>query len=213
MSAEPRFLPAGGESFIVELGSRDRAAAAYRAVLALVERREHVLGRPRDIVPAATTVLIDGVADVEAWRAAVSAALLDGGPAADAESDADPHLMAVAYDGPDLATVASVWDCSVDEVVARHTAAEFTVAFCGFAPGFAYCTSEPALPAVPRRETPRTRVPAGSVALAAEFCGVYPRDMPGGWQVIGTTSAQMFDARRDPPALLAPGARVRFEAR
>jgi KipI family sensor histidine kinase inhibitor len=118
----------------------------------------------------------------------------------------------VRYDGDDLDVVARAWGCSTAEVIDRHTSTAYTVAFCGFAPGFAYCTSDLPLPAVPRRSEPRPRVPAGSVALAAEYCGVYPRTMPGGWQLIGTTGAVLFDPRRDRPALLAPGTTVRFEA-
>ena len=197
---------------MVDLGTRDRAAAAYRAILALVERTAP-RDVPRDVVPAATTVLVDGVADVDGWRRIVAGALVGLEGVEPDEPERDLRVVAVDYDGEDLQDVAAAWGCSVDEVVVRHTATTFAVAFCGFAPGFAYCTSEPPLPDVPRRATPRTRVPAGSVAMAGEFCGVYPREMPGGWQLIGTTTASMFDVRRDPPALLAPGDQVRFERR
>ena len=96
------------------------------------------------------------------------------------------------------------------EVVRRHAGREWTVAFCGFAPGFAYLTGgDPAL-RVPRRDTPRTAVPAGSVGLADGFSGAYPRRMPGGWQLIGRTDAVLWDLDRQPPALLPPGTRVRF---
>jgi KipI family sensor histidine kinase inhibitor len=96
------------------------------------------------------------------------------------------------------------------EVPAIHAAAEFCVAFCGFAPGFGYLTGLPARYDVPRRATPRTAVPAGSVALAGPYTGVYPRSSPGGWQLIGTTDAVLWDHARVPAALLAPGTRVRF---
>jgi KipI family sensor histidine kinase inhibitor len=96
------------------------------------------------------------------------------------------------------------------EVVARHTAGEYRSGFCGFAPGFAYLTGLPPELHVPRRETPRTRVPAGAVGLAGPFAGAYPRASPGGWQLVGRTDAVLFDVDRDPPALLAPGIRVRF---
>jgi len=115
----------------------------------------------------------------------------------------------VTYDGEDLADVARLLDCSVAEVVARHTGEEWTVAFCGFAPGFGYLTS-PGTWDVPRRESPRTKVPTGSVGLAGEFSGVYPRESPGGWQLIGRTSVRIFDQERDPAALFHPGRRVRF---
>ena len=96
-------------------------------------------------------------------------------------------------------------------MVARHESTEFVSAFCGFAPGFAYLSGLPdELPEVPRLATPRTHVPAGSVALAGRWCGIYPTASPGGWRVIGHTDATLFDVRREPPALLAPGTRVRF---
>jgi KipI family sensor histidine kinase inhibitor len=212
VAVEPQIIDVGREAIMVDLGTRDRAAAAYRAILALVERTAP-RDVPRDVVPAATTVLVDGVADVDGWRRIVAGALVGLEGVEPDEPERDLRVVAVDYDGEDLQDVAAAWGCSVDEVVVRHTATTFAVAFCGFAPGFAYCTSEPPLPEVPRRATPRTRVPAGSVAMAGEFCGVYPREMPGGWQLIGTTTASMFDVRRDPPALLAPGDQVRFERR
>jgi KipI family sensor histidine kinase inhibitor len=116
----------------------------------------------------------------------------------------------VTYDGEDLADVAALLAQDPDEVVRRHGAAEWTVAFCGFAPGFGYLVSPSGGWDVPRRRSPRTRVPAGSVALAGEFSGVYPRESPGGWQLIGRTDIAVFDLSRDPAALLRPGNRVRF---
>ena len=102
---------------------------------------------------------------------------------------------------------------SVDEVVAAHQAATWQVAFCGFAPGFAYMTCEDPRFELPRRSSPRPRIPAGAVGLAGRFCGVYPKASPGGWQLIGTTPTPMWDLGRDPPALLRPGGRVRFVER
>lgn len=122
-------------------------------------------------------------------------------------------MIPVTYDGPDLVEVARLTGLTVDEVVAAHTGTPWRVAFGGFAPGFAYLVGGDPRLQVPRRETPRTSVPAGSVGLAGEFSGVYPRASPGGWQLIGRTDAVMWDVDRDPPALLAPGATVRFEAR
>jgi KipI family sensor histidine kinase inhibitor len=97
-------------------------------------------------------------------------------------------------------------------VVARHTAAEHVVAFLGFLPGFAYLVGGDELLHVPRLDEPRTQVPAGSVAIAGPYSGVYPRASPGGWRLLGSTSTPMFDATRESPALLAPGDRVRFIA-
>lgn len=118
----------------------------------------------------------------------------------------------VCYDGEDLAEVARLAGLTVDELIRRHQASEFTVAFLGFAPGFAYLIGgDPALQ-VPRRATPRPRVHAGAVALGGAYCGVYPQSSPGGWQLIGRTSMAMWDPDRDPPARLTPGMRVRFRA-
>jgi biotin-dependent carboxylase-like uncharacterized protein len=129
-------------------------------------------------------------------------------PADAAKSAPDAVEIPVVYDGEDLAEVARSWNTDVATVVKRHAAADFEVAFCGFAPGFAYLVGLD--DTVPRRETPRTRVPAGAVALAGRFCGIYPTASPGGWQIIGRTSVPLFDVAADPPALLPPGARARF---
>lgn len=118
----------------------------------------------------------------------------------------------VVYDGDDLPAVAQRWGLDVAAAAARHAAVTHTVAFCGFAPGFAYMSGLPGELAVPRRDTPRPRVPAGAVALAGTYTGIYPRPSPGGWQLIGHTDAWLWDADRDPPARLVPGTRVRFRA-
>jgi len=207
-----RLLPVGDAAFLVELDEPQQVQAAYELILSMGER-DSDLDRPRDVVPAARTVLLDGVRDPVGWRAALETALAEPG-ALDAIGSRQGREVAVPvrYDGPDLAAVADAWGCDTGEVVRRHTTTAFTVAFCGFAPGFAYCTSDPALPEVPRRRDPRTRVPGGSVAMAGPYCGVYPRAMPGGWQLVGTTSVQLFDPGRQQPALLTPGDTVRFEA-
>jgi KipI family sensor histidine kinase inhibitor len=210
MTGEPAFLTVGADAVLVELGSRQHAAA-YGLARSLLDRDT---AAARDIVPAATTVLIDGVRDVAVWREALTAEAVSAAVRQRHDvPEAAPTVIGVRYDGPDLEGVAEAWQCAPPDVVARHAATTFTVAFCGFAPGFAYCTSDPPLPPVPRRADPRPRVPAGSVALAAEYCGVYPRSVPGGWQLIGTTDAVLFDPRREQPALLSPGSVVRFEAR
>jgi KipI family sensor histidine kinase inhibitor len=118
----------------------------------------------------------------------------------------------VRYDGPDLAAVAERAGRPEAEVIARHTAGDYRVAFCGFAPGFAYLTGlDPSLH-VPRLARPRTRVPAGSVGIAGEYTAAYPRPSPGGWHLLGRTDADLWDLARAEPALLTPGTRVRFEA-
>uniref|UniRef100_UPI00293EDCBB 5-oxoprolinase subunit B family protein n=1 Tax=Clavibacter sp. MX14-G9D TaxID=3064656 RepID=UPI00293EDCBB len=121
----------------------------------------------------------------------------------------DPVEIDVVYDGEDLADVAALLGVDAREVVARHTSGIWTVAFGGFAPGFGYLAGVPGLE-VPRRSSPRPRVPAGAVALAGEFSGIYPRVSPGGWQLIGTTRAVLWDPEREPAALLVPGSAVRF---
>jgi KipI family sensor histidine kinase inhibitor len=200
----------GTDALLVEVENHTVAQAAYRLIRRLAAEADAHLDPPRDLVPAARTVLLDGVADVDGWTAALSARQDDIEDIIAAGSAQGREIaLAIRYDGPDLEVVASTWKCDVDEVVRRHTGTVFTVAFCGFAPGFAYCTSD--LPAVPRRDEPRTSVPAGSVGLAGEYCGAYPRAMPGGWQLIGVTDEVLFDVDRDEPALLNPGDRVRFE--
>jgi KipI family sensor histidine kinase inhibitor len=227
-----RLLPVGSSALLVELDDAEATQSAYRAILALVQTEQVP---PVDVVPAARTVLIDGI-DPQAWRERLAAFERLGDAAPGSGADAAPGTGADAaagigagavseqseaagevvvplrYDGPDLGDVAAAWGCEESEVVERHQAVTFTVAFCGFAPGFAYCTSGGALPTVARRDQPRTRVPAGAVGLAGEYCGVYPRQMPGGWQLIGTTDVTVFDPDRDEPALLQPGTLVRFEA-
>ena len=205
-----RRLTVGNDALLVELDDGEAVVPTYRRILAMVEAG--TLPRPRDLVPAARTVLVDGVTPDLWWHAFTSAASLrdlstePGGPA----DSRDVVTIPMRYDGEDLHEVARQWDCDADEVVRRHRDAEFTVAFCGFAPGFAYCTSAPILPEVARRDDPRRKVPPGAVGLAGPYCGIYPVAMPGGWQLIGSTDEVMFDVDRDEPALLRPGDRVRF---
>jgi KipI family sensor histidine kinase inhibitor len=114
--------------------------------------------------------------------------------------------------GADLTAVAAHARLDPEAVVARHTAASYKVAMLGFAPGFPYLLGLDSALQVPRRASPRTRVPAGSVAIGGAQTGIYPRELPGGWQLIGRTPLTLFDPARDPPCLLAPGDRVRFHA-
>ncbi len=128
-----------------------------------------------------------------------------------AETQGPLVTVPVRYDGPDLAEVARLWRTAEREVAEVVGSVVFRVAFCGFAPGFGYLTGLPERFHLPRRATPRTAVPAGSLALAGEYAGVYPRSSPGGWQLIGSTDAVLWDPQREPAALFTPGARVRFE--
>jgi KipI family sensor histidine kinase inhibitor len=164
-----------------------------------------------DIVPAARTILLRfrRPADLAGLRERLHTL-----PAATpSTTPRPPMVIPTRYDGPDLASAATGLGRSPQALVAAHTGAVWTVAFCGFAPGFAYLTGDdPELATVPRRPSPRTRVPAGSVALAGGFSAVYPAESPGGWQLIGRTDLVVFSPRRDEPALLEPGTQVRFEA-
>jgi allophanate hydrolase subunit 1 len=189
-------VPVGRDAVLVEVD--DPGAAVDLAAWA----RQR--GLARDVVPGACSVLLDGLGDRDGLPGA-----LDGWTPGQAESGAEVRI-AVTYDGPDLDDVAGQWGCSVDEVVDRHRSTEFVSAFCGFAPGFAYLTGLDS--AVSRLATPRPRVPAGSVALAGTWCGVYPTASPGGWRIIGRTDEVLWDADRDQPASLVPGTRVRFVA-
>lgn len=159
-----------------------------------------------DVVPGARTVLVrlrPGSAPDLGWAASWR-------PEETAERVGRDVEIQVRYTGPDLDDVAARAGLTPDEVVTLHTGAVYTVAFTGFAPGFGYLTGVPEPLKVPRRSSPRTRVPAGAVGLAGEFTGVYPRPSPGGWQLIGQTDQTLWDATKNPPALLTPGDRVRF---
>lgn len=201
-----RVLRVGERALLVELDGGAETEAFHAEVLR--RRTAGALTGVREVVPAARTVLLDGVTDPD--RLAAELPEWEVGPlSARIERVVE---VPVRYDGPDLAEVAACWGVSVEEAVRIHTAADFRVAFCGFAPGFGYLTGLGERYGVPRRATPRTAVPAGSVALAGPYTGVYPRSSPGGWQLIGTTDAVLWDTGRDPAALLSPGTRVRFTA-
>jgi len=158
------------------------------------------------IVPAKETVLVlcERVVHDEVGR------LFDQVSPVLHRDDEQELTIDVVYDGDDLAEVAEHVGLSCDAVVQRHTAAPYTVEFCGFSPGFAYLGGlDPAL-RIPRRDSPRTRVPAGSVAIAADYSCIYPSPSPGGWHLLGSTTADVWDVRRSEPALLTPGTTVRF---
>ncbi|MFJ3642846.1 allophanate hydrolase subunit 1 [Streptomyces sp. NPDC090108] len=198
-----RALPVGEDALLVEVASGEEAQALHAELL---RRRAEGSLTVREIVPAARTVLLDGLDDPVRRAAELTAS---GVPSAPPRARASVELP-VRYDGPDLAEVAAHWGVAEREVARIHAGTAFTVAFCGFAPGFGYLTGLPARYGLPRRATPRTAVPAGAVALAGPYTGVYPRSSPGGWQLIGTTDAVLWDHAREPAALLSPGTRVRF---
>ncbi|MCC5036951.1 allophanate hydrolase subunit 1 [Streptomyces sp. WAC 00631] len=201
-----RVLRVGRHALLVEPGGPEAASALHAE---LVRRRETgELPPVREIVPAAHTVLIDGLDDPRALASELAGWEL---PPQSAGAGRTVRLP-VRYDGPDLAEVAERWGVRPEEVPEIVGGVRFRVAFCGFAPGFGYLTGLPERYRLPRRPTPRTSVPAGSLALAGEYAGVYPRSSPGGWQLIGSTGEVLWDPAREPAALLAPGTEVRFVA-
>ncbi|MET9884030.1 allophanate hydrolase subunit 1 [Streptomyces sp. NPDC006430] len=195
----------GGEALLIELDSATEVAALHAELLRRREAGE--LDGVRDVVPASRTVLLDGVREPHALAERVVRWVV----APLAETEGPLVTVPVRYDGPDLSVVARLWGVAEQEVPVIVGGTAFRVAFCGFAPGFGYLTGLPERFHLPRRDTPRTAVPAGSLALAGEYAGVYPRCSPGGWQLIGTTDAVLWDPHRIPAALFTPGARVRFE--
>ncbi|KAE8370852.1 allophanate hydrolase subunit 2-domain-containing protein [Aspergillus caelatus] len=198
-----RFLPVNLTTILVELPGLEETLAL------LTSLQSQPVDGIKEMIPAARTLLVhfdpesvsaEGLA-TEFRKRDLSVISL--------RSDCQIEIP-VRYDGVDLDNIAKLTGFSVEEVIRRHKESQFTVAFCGFAPGFSYLNGgDPAL-FVPRHQTPRTRIPAGSVALAGPFSGIYPQSTPGGWQIIGSTSVKMWDTNRSPSALLQPGYRVKF---
>ena len=197
-----RFLPVNLDALLVELNDLDETLALFDALTA-----EPIAG-VEEIIPAARTLLIQFRPSAIARQALVNR--IAGQDLSQRRAIEQRRVdIPVHYTGEDLDEVATLLGISRAEVVRRHTAHDYSVAFCGFAPGFAYLTGGAGFQ-VPRRQTPRTRIPAGAVALAGEFSGVYPQASPGGWQIIGVTPLQMWDLNRAESALLRPGYKVRF---
>lgn len=201
----------GDQGLLLEFGSTAEVLAWTDAL-----RGADLLG-VLDIVPASRTVLLKLAAaryrDANRQRlATLRVDAVDVAAAVDPLDRVADVAIDVTYDGEDLDEVARLTGMTVDEVVAAHTAAPMRVGFGGFAPGFGYLIGGDRRLHVPRRAEPRTKVPAGAVALAGEFSGVYPRESPGGWQLIGRTDAVLWDLDREPPALLSPGMWVQFRA-
>jgi KipI family sensor histidine kinase inhibitor len=204
----------GDQALLLEFGNTDEVLAWADAI------RDAELPGVLDIVPASRTVLIklaepryqpparQRLGKLHVAPEAVS------GFTAPADGSVDVQID-VVYDGPDLDEVARLTGLTAEQVVAAHTGTPWRVGFGGFAPGFAYLIGGDSRLEVGRRTEPRTKVPAGSVGLAGEFSGVYPRESPGGWQLIGRTSADqaaLWDVNREEPALLSPGMWVAFRA-
>lgn len=188
-----RLLPVGDRAVLIDCTDAAEARAWHAA-----------LAGSSDVTLGAHTVLVRGD-PVEVRRLVAGTT-----PSETIQDSARETTILVVYDGPDLDEVAHLTGLTPDEVVAAHTGTAWEVAFTGFAPGFAYLTGGDPRLNVPRRDTPRSRVPVGAVALAGPYSGIYPRESPGGWQLLGRTDAPLWDLDRDPPALLRPGGRVRF---
>ena len=203
-----RILRYGAQALLVECADLAHVAALYAE---LTRRRESgTLPPVDDIVPAERTILIDGLSDPTTLAALAADLPTWSLPTEQPVHSAKAIEIPVRYDAPDLAEVAAAWKVSASEVAELHSAREYRVAFCGFTPGFAYLVGLPEAYHLPRRPTPRVSVPPGSVAVAGPYTGVYPRSSPGGWHLIGTTDADLWDLGRDDPALLTPGSIVRF---
>ena len=204
MSVE--ILPSGASAVLVQVDTAEEVAA-LDAALGPAD-----LPGVREWVPAARTVLVlfDGRHTSADFVGAAVRRLAASAPAGPAPAPGPLVDIPVAYDGADLAAVAGHLRIGIEEVIARHTSTLWRVAFVGVAPGFPYLVGAGTDLRVPRHRQPRVSVPAGSVALADEYCGIYPRVSPGGWQLIGVTTSTVWDPTRADPALLTPGTRVRF---
>ncbi len=201
-----RVVAYGDDALLIDqLGVGD--AAAFRSTL-LQEcaRRGLAVG---DVVPAAASLVVTCHATIRDELHRVVQAVLDEHVTPSRVAGDVVHI-AVRYDGDDLAEVAAATSLTIADVIRLHSSADYQVEFCGFVPGFAYLRGLATELHLPRRSSPRVRVPAGAVAIASHYSAVYPRESPGGWHLLGTTSLTMWDALRTPPALLQPGARVRF---
>lgn len=209
----PRVLPLGDSAITIELG-KERSPELLREVhAAAAQIRSQRLQNVADVVPAylAVTVFYDALkVSYSELAAQILGALKANGETA-ASEETRHHVIPVDYRGADLESVAATTGLSVHEVVQRHSARTYTVDLLGFVPGWAYMSELDLTLQIPRREQPRPRVPAGSVAIAATQTGIYPLDTPGGWHILGHTAVKMFDATRHPPSLLRAGDTVRFE--
>lgn len=209
--SEPRFAPAGDAAVLVSWGVGDRIDPALNTQAHALA--DGLRGRPglAEAVPGYATLLIHyqpewldyeaACAEVRRVLAALDTTAVEAGPVVE---------IPVAYTGPDLDFVAAHCGLSVPEVITLHTSVEYRVYMMGFTPGFAYLGETDARLAVPRLETPRLQVPAGSVGIAGRQTGIYPLTSPGGWRLLGHTPVRPFDLTRPQPFALQPGDRVRF---
>jgi KipI family sensor histidine kinase inhibitor len=199
----PKLTPYGERGLLVEVDGLDEVAMWAAAI------RGAAIPGVVDVVPAAKSVLLHLAAELTPPRAARLVSGLDPQPV-QGDEDSAPVEIPVTYDGPDLAEVSRQTGLAPAQVVRAHLDSRWRVGFAGFVPGFAYLVGGDPRLAVSRRPSPRTRVPGGSVGLAAGYSAVYPRASPGGWQLIARTDLELWEIQREPPTLLLPGRAVRF---
>lgn len=198
-----RVTRAGADAILIDCEDQEQVFQLY----------ERLRADPRlaEVVPGDRALMV--ISDhAGALSDAALATCPPAAPKASPRAAREPVVVRVRYDGPDLAEAAELAGTTADGLVAAHTGSPWTAQFLGFCPGFAYLANPRAGLAVPRRQSPRTRVPSGAVALGAQYSAVYPMATPGGWQLIGTADAPMWGPERDPPSLLAPGSLVQFVA-
>lgn len=197
-------LPVGLHALLLEFEDQTTVPSFY----AEIQRRRQMGWCPSlaEVIPGARTILLDGLDH----PGSTAVEVLNWSPKAFSLPMGQLLEIPTVYDGEDLDEVARWWKMTRREAVLTHLSTHFYVAFCGFAPGFAYLAGLPHELSVPRRPTSRSMVSAGAVALAGEHTGIYPRSSPGGWQLIGRTDLVLWEKTRHPPALLTPGTLVRF---
>jgi KipI family sensor histidine kinase inhibitor len=213
-----RIIEAGDSAVVCEVEARSVSTSRVdvdvnaRAIAIAAAVTQRTIAGVRDVVPSfrSVTVFFDPLGtDVSEVTTALRESM-HADPPVSSERTIDVPVVYGGGGGPDLAEVAAFAGSSSETVIARHAGRTYRVCMIGFLPGFAYMASVDDTIAVPRRRTPRVRVPAGSVGIAGSQTGIYPTESPGGWQIIGRTAATLFDPDRDPPALFSPGDRVRF---
>lgn len=195
----------GETGALLEFVDSEAAIVAYRSLRVAAEFDE--------CVPGATTIYVEKSATSPSDLAAAAQRLVhEGSHRETSATQIRTHTIDVRYDGVDLSDVAALTGFTVDEVVELHSTGVYTVSFLGFSRGFAYLAGLDPRIVVPRLASPRTSVPSGSVAMGAGYTGIYPMSSPGGWRLLGTTEATLFDPASDPPNVLSPGDQVRFHA-
>ena len=213
----PRIVPMGDSCLSIEFDETIDPAVNARCIAVAAELERRRLAHVRDVVPGYCTVAVFFDSRL-AQRSSLQVELEKAVESANERpirQEPAPIEIAVAYggaSGPDLASVAEFSGCSEEEVIARHCAPVYRVYMLGFLPGFAYLGTVDSRIAMPRLATPRMRVAPGSVGIAGAQTGIYPCETPGGWRLIGRTSAKLFDSSRDEPSLLKAGDRVKFVA-